>query len=98
MIHAEEIETAFGGGLPAKQRCIGIEVAEIIDRPLLHGLTQRDIIFIRGARTEHVPAVTDAALKIRNHPAHVMRDDPEIRDAGRTCPEKTMRDMAALVS
>src|ERR1700722_949017 len=81
VIHAEEIQTALGGGLPAKQGRVGVEVAEIVHRPLLHGLAQRDVIFVRSSRAKHVPAVADASLKVRNHPAHVMRDDLEIRPA-----------------
>src|SRR5262249_34478303 len=48
-----------------------------IDRPALERPQHLRQIDARGPRSELVPPVADAALEVRHHPAHVMRDDFE---------------------
>src|SRR5580704_19380175 len=60
MVGAEEIETAEGGGAGALDRCVAVEVLEIVVRAFLQFLQERSIILIRGARAQLIPAMAHA--------------------------------------
>ena len=94
----EETEPALGRLPGAEERRVGVEHPEVVDRPLLELAQELRVVDVGGARPELIPARADAALEIRNHPAHVVRDDLEVREAGRTDPANTMCAIATLVS
>ena len=97
LVESEELDAALGGRVRAEQRRIGIEHVEVIHRTLLHRFEQRHVVLIGGARAELIPAMADAAFKIRNHAAQVVRENPDsrvpVQQAGKDHPA-----MAALVS
>src|SRR5204863_9628920 len=75
VIGTEEVEPAADAARPAVDRGVVVEHFEIIDRALLHALTQTFIILVRSARAELVHAVTDAIGEEWHHRTQMVRDD-----------------------
>ena len=76
---AEERMPAARGGEVAVERGVGVEHLVVVHRPLLQaGILGRRIALGR-AEEDLAEAETDPAGEVRNHAAHVMGDDLEIR-------------------
>src|SRR5262249_22894736 len=75
ILQSKEVESTLRRGSSPEQRRVRIEILEILDRPFLHRLQQRHVIHVRRALSKLIPTIADASFEVRNHSAHVMRDD-----------------------
>ena len=57
LVNRKKLQAAFGGRCRSKHCGICVEVLlEIIERTLLQALAKCDVVFVTGARAQHVPA------------------------------------------
>src|SRR3989442_682871 len=75
----EERQSAFHGVLCAEEGSVAVEHLEIVERPPAEARQGDRVVRVLGAAAELVEPAARAALEVRQHRAHVVRDDREVR-------------------
>src|SRR6266536_2529347 len=88
----EERVAAARGIRLAVERGVGVEHLEILERTLLQAVLARDRVQVRRAEKDLAKAEIDPPGEIRDHAAHVMRDDLQrpqlVEDPGKDQPRQ----------
>src|SRR5919109_1549674 len=79
MIGTEKCQATLGGRQGSEKRGVGVEHPEIFVGSFLETREGATVMRIIRAPAELIQSATNAALKIRNHGAHVVGNDLQFR-------------------